>query len=146
MQIDPKAAAIAECRILINAPLHRVWQLQTEIDRWSEWNPAVRRARLEGPLAVGSVFRWKSGGTSIVSTLAQVEPMSELAWTGRSFGIRAAHTWSFRRQGKSVAVVTRESFDGWVPRLLSRAAQAMLAATLRTWLKHLKQAAESAPR
>ena len=144
MQIDPKSAAIAESRILINAPLQRVWQLQTNIDRWRDWNPAVTRSQLEGPLVVGSVFRWKSAGTSIVSTLAQVEPMQALAWTGRSLGIRAVHTWTFERQGKAVSVVTRESFDGWLPRLLPGSSRGLLDASLRAWLKNLKQAAEAA--
>jgi hypothetical protein len=143
MQINPKAAAIAESEITIHAPIERVWRIQTSIDRWSEWNSDIQRSKLEGPLAAGSVFRWKSGGASIVSTLQQVEPMRELAWTGKALGVRAVHTWTFQQQGETVLVVTRESFEGWWARLIPGPTQRMLETSLRNWLKNLKQRAES---
>jgi len=41
MQINANAPAIAHHEIMINAPLERIWQLLTDIDRWSTWYPAV---------------------------------------------------------------------------------------------------------
>jgi len=142
-QVEFNAAAVAECKIEIHAPLERVWGIQTKIDRWSDWNSDIQRSKLDGPLAVGSVFHWKSGGASIVSTLTQIEPMRALAWTGKAFGVRAAHTWTFRQQGETVFVETRESFDGWWPRLIPGVTRRMLETSLTKWLRNLKQAAEA---
>ena len=142
MDINEHAPAIAKAEIRVQAPLETVWRIQCDIDRWSEWNPDIQRSKLEGPLSTGSVFRWKSGGAAIVSTLREIEPMRKIAWTGKAIGIRAAHSWSFERQGDSVAVVTRESFDGWLPHIFPRTLRKMLDRSLRTWLQNLKRRAE----
>ena len=55
--------------------------------------------------------------------------------TGKAIGVRAAHTWSFERQGEPVAVVTRESFDGWLPRVLPGRVREMLNRTLQSQLE-----------
>ena len=146
MEIDEQAPAIAEAKIAIQAKLETVWGIQTDIDRWSEWNPGVQWSKLNGPLAVGSVFRWKSRGSFIVSTLQEIEPMRKIAWTGQAMGARAKHTWSFEARGDAVAVLSRESFDGWWPRLLPGLTRRILGNVLRAWLRSLKQRAEAPDR
>ena len=142
MKPDELAPAIAESEIAIHAPLETVWRIQTDIDRWAEWNSKVQRSKLEGPFAVGSVFRWKSGGASIVSTLQEIEPMRRIAWTGEAMGARASHVWSFERRGDLVIVATRESFAGWWPRLFPGLTRLMLSTVLRAWLQSLKRRCE----
>jgi hypothetical protein len=143
VQVDSNAAAIAESEIQIHAPLERVWRIQTDIDRWSEWNSDVQRSKLDGPFMVGSVFRWKSGGVPIVSTLRQIESLRAIAWTGKAFGVRAVHTWTFQQERDTVLASTRESFDGWWPRLLPGVTRRMLETSLAKWLQNLKRIAES---
>jgi len=143
MEIDLQAPAIARAEIAIRATLETVWRIQTDIDRWSDWNTEVRRSRLEGPLAVGSVFRWTSGGASIISSLQEIEPMHKIGWTGKAMGARASHIWTFEPRGDMVVVVTRESFDGWWPRLLPGLTRRMLDNTLGAWLQSLKRRAEA---
>ncbi|MBV2150128.1 SRPBCC family protein [Sphingobium sp. AS12] len=142
MEIDQEAPAVAEAEIAIRAPLETVWRIQTDIDSWSQWNPKIQRARLGGPFAVDSVFKWKSGGASIVSTLREIEPMRRIAWTGKAMRARARHIWDFEPRGDVVLVRTQESFDGWWPRLLPGLTRRMLDSILRAWLQSLKQRAE----
>lgn len=143
MDINSKAPATAQSELRIQAPLERVWRIQTDIDHWSEWNSNVQRAKLEGPLAPGSVFRWKSGGMSIVSTLEEVEPMRKLGWTGRALGVQAIHIWDFKREGDETVVTTRESFEGWWVSLLPGMTRKLLDGALREWLGSLKRRAET---
>lgn len=42
-------------QITINAPVDRVWTVLTDIDRFPEWNPVIRR--VEGNLTVGEMVR-----------------------------------------------------------------------------------------
>lgn len=142
MAIDNRALPIAEAEVTIQADLARVWHIHADIGRWHEWNPKVQSAHLKGPLAVGSVLEWRSGGASIVSTLRSVRPMRTIAWSGKALGAQAHHIWTFERRGKATLVITQESLDGWWPRLLPRLTRTMLHSTLRSWLQHLKQRAE----
>lgn len=138
-----KPAATAQAKIEILAPLEVIWRIQTDIDRWSEWNPKIDHARLEGPLAVGSTFKWKSGGASIVSRIQDLEPMRRLVWTGKAMGAYAHHAWDFERRDDLVLITTEESFEGWWPRLFPGPTRKMLQGILQTWLAHLKQASET---
>jgi len=87
------AAVSSAAQIEITAPPHRVWALLSDIDRWPTWNPLVQRAVLNGPLQPGSVFRWKSRGFAVTSTLREVTGKHRIAWTGKAFGTHAVHTW-----------------------------------------------------
>lgn len=143
MQTSIKAPAIAQHEIMIHAPVETIWQLLSDIDRWSTWYPAVSQAKLEGALAPGSVFRWKSGGSTIVSTLQEVEPLQRIAWTGKAVGTQAIHIWVLEPVEGGILVKTEESFEGWLVRLLRGMMQKMLDTSLQSWLEHLKQKAEA---
>jgi len=142
MQINASAPAIAHHEIMINAPLATIWQLLADIDHWSSWYPAVSQATLEGALAPGAVFRWKSGGTAIVSTLQEVAPHHRISWTGKALGTQAIHVWILEPTAEGVLVRTEESFEGWLVNLLKGMMQTMLDKSLQAWLEHLKQQAE----
>lgn len=110
----------ASAEIVIVAPAERVWQILTAIEHWPQWYSAVDRARLSGPLAAGSTFRWKSQGFEVRSTLCAVQAQEALAWQGRAFGTRACHAWRLLPDPQGVRVRTAETFDGWLPRLMTR--------------------------
>lgn len=142
MEINSTAAAIAHHEIKINASSEVIWHLLSDIDHWHVWYPNVSKSKLEGSLIPGSVFRWKSGGTNIISTLQEVEPQRRISWTGKTLGTQAIHVWILEPQEKGVLVRTEESFEGWLVHLLKGTMQKMLDTSLQTWLKHLKQKAE----
>lgn len=143
MEINSTAPVTAQHQITINTSSAIVWQLLTDIDQWSVWNPAISHSQLQGALKPGSTFRWKSGGTTILSTLQEVEPLQRLSWTGRAIGARAIHVWVLEPQAEAVLVRTEESFEGWLVRLAKGMMQSMLDTTLQGWLDQLKRAAES---
>ncbi|MBW4692828.1 MAG: SRPBCC family protein [Lyngbya sp. HA4199-MV5] len=142
MDINTTAPAIARHEILIHASSEKIWQLLTDIHHWSTWNPAIAEATLEGLLQPGATFRWKAGGTTIQSTLQEVEPHHRLSWTGKALGTRAIHIWILEPQSDGVLVKTEESFDGWLVSLLKGMMQKTLDTSLQSWLERLKQAAE----
>lgn len=143
MAIDQRATISGQADVAIHATLEKVWQIHTDIDGWSEWNGNVQSSKLDGPLAVGSVFRWRSGGVPIASTLDQVEPLHLIAWSGKAMGTRASHTWIFDRRDDVVIVSTWESFEGWLPRFFPAFFRRVLRTTLQSWLESLKRQAEA---
>jgi hypothetical protein len=138
------SAASSEAQIHITASAERVWDLLSNIDRWPMWNSLVQSATLTGPLQAGSVFKWKSKGLSVTSTLQEVRPRQSLTWTGKAFGTRAIHSWEIEVTDQGAVLRTAESFDGWLPRLMPKTMKRTLDETLPAWLKAIKSEAERA--
>jgi hypothetical protein len=136
------APAFSQAHIHIAATPDRVWDLLTNFNRWPQWNALVETAVFSGPLHPGSVFKWKSKGLTIVSTLQEVTPNRRLTWTGKTFGTQAIHTWEIEPTDQGVVLRTEESFDGWLPRLMPKTMQRALDETLQSWLKVIKSEVE----
>lgn len=142
MEIDRSAAAIAAGELDIAASPEVVWDVISNIEAWPSWNPDVKTATLEGPLAVGSVFRWRAGGVSLISTLRTVDPPRELSWSGRAMGIRAIHTFRFEPSDGGTLARSEESWAGLVPTLLRGYSRRTLDRGIRNVLRLLKDEAE----
>jgi hypothetical protein len=136
------ATVSSQAQIEIATPADRVWELLSGVDRWPTWNPLVQQAVLSGPFQPGGVFKWKSKGLTVISTLQEVTPYSRLTWTGKAFGTRAIHTWEIVATESGVELRTAESFDGWLPKLMPKTLQRTLDETLPAWLKAIKSEAE----
>lgn len=135
MEINLKAPVIARHQIVVNTSIETVWQILTDINQWNVWNSNISESTLKAPLKAGSTFHWNSGGTSIVSTLQNVEPPHRMSWTGQVIGTRAIHAWVLEPLGESVLVRTEESFDGWLVHLTKGMMQKMLDTSLQEWLE-----------
>ncbi len=141
--VDTKAPLWARKEIIIEAPLENVWNLQTTIENWPQWQSDITAAQLEGGLAVGSIFRWKAKGLKIVSTLHTVEPQHQIGWTGDSLGMFAIHNWTFTAQQQGTKVITEESLSGWMARLLKLFDSHFLEKSLEATLQTLKTTVET---
>ena len=129
--------------ITIEAPAPAaVWELMSNIDRWPTWNKGISEASLAGELKTGSTFRWKSGASRIVSTLREVDPLKEMAWSGKSMGVTAIHVWRLRANNGSTTVTTEESWEGMTAHLLRRWSQTTVDKALSDGLMYLKTEAE----
>ena len=136
------AAVFSQAQVAIATQPERVWGLLAGIDRWPTWNRLVQQAVLSGPFQPGSVFKWKSKGLTVISTLQEVTPNQRLTWTGKALGTRAVHTWEIVKTDNGVVLHTAESFDGWLPQLMPKTMQRTLDETLPAWLSAIKSAAE----
>jgi uncharacterized protein YndB with AHSA1/START domain len=143
MQINTTAPVVTRDQILIHAAIERVWQLQTDVARWPSWQPEVDGAQADGPLTVGSVFRWQTFGLDITSTVAECEPPRRIVWTGPAQGIVAVHEWTLSVQRDDVLVQTAESWEGEPVKAQVAVMQRALDGSLRQWLANLKRAAEA---
>ena len=141
-QIQQDAPVKASSAVVIHAPIARVWQLLSEIDRWPTWQAGVSEARIRGSLAAGTEFRWVSGGTKIESRLEVVEAPTELVWTGTAYRARAIHVWRLEAlPDGTTRVSTAESMDGPLLRFFYSSKD--LASSHAVWLAALKKKAEA---
>lgn len=140
--IDRSAPAIAEAEVVIGADAGIVWELMTGVESWPDWNPGVKSASLEGPLAEGTEFRWKAGPGTITSRIELVERQRRLVWTGKTLGIRAIHVWRLEPRGDTTVVATEESWGGLVARVFRTPMQKTLKKSIDDGLEHLKAEAE----
>ena len=142
MDIDRTAPAIAEGEIRIAAAPEVVWDAVSDLERWPSWSPDIKSVTLDGPLAPGTVFRWRSRSTSLTSTLRVVDPPRELGWTGTTMGIRAVHVFRFEPRDGGTLVRSEESWDGLLAKLLKGYSRRTLDKGIRDWLARLKAEAE----
>jgi uncharacterized protein YndB with AHSA1/START domain len=126
----------------IAAPAEVVWEVLTDFAGWPQWNPEVKSMSWDGPLAPGSMFRWKAGPGTIVSTLEEVDRPRYVRWRGRTMSIAAIHEWRLEDRDGGTHVETNESFSGLLARLLRSSLQRQLDGALEEGLEHLKREAE----
>ncbi|RKT09258.1 polyketide cyclase/dehydrase/lipid transport protein [Streptomyces sp. 1114.5] len=145
VQIDQQAPVITRTDILIHAPLHTVWKIQTDVENWPTWQPNVERMTKDTPgrLRPGSVFRWSTEGLDITSTVKQVIPCKRLVWGGPAQGITAVHVWTFTPTRDGVLVHTEESWTGEPVTANQAVLQAALDTSLHHWVTNLKHEAEA---
>src|ERR671911_1133491 len=111
MDINTAAPVITRDEILIRAPLEVIWEIQTAVADWPSWQPDVDGAQSEGPLEVGSVFRWQTAGLDITSTVEEMDAPHRIVWGGPAQGIVAIHVWSLEPTDGGVLVRTAESWE-----------------------------------
>ena len=140
--IDRRAPVVGAAEISIEAPPETVWDVLTAIEDWPSWNPDVKEASLEGDVAPGTAFRWKSGPGTIVSTLQHVDRPRLVAWTGKTFGVKAFHVWRLEPRDEVTLVRTEETFDGVVARLFRGRLYKTLTQGLENGLRYLKAESE----
>ena len=140
--VNKNAPVKAKKDIQINASPSQVWELLSDINNWHEWNNDIKESKLNGSLAVGSTFDWKSGGTKIHSTLHTVTPHKKLGWSGKAFGSFAIHNWTLTDVNGSTKVVVEESMEGTLMRFFRGFMQNTLEKGMDSWLIQLKKAAE----
>ena len=140
--INERAPVVGKSEIEIAAAPEAVWEVLTAFERWPSWNKDVKSMSMQGPVAEGSVFRWKAGPGTITSTIRLVEPPRRIAWTGKTLGVKAIHFWHLEPRDGKTLVRTEESYEGLVARLMRRSLQKTLDTALADGLRYLKAEVE----
>jgi uncharacterized protein YndB with AHSA1/START domain len=142
VRVDERAPILLHGEIEVAAGRETVWNVLAAIEQWPDWNPDVTFAELEGKLEPGTTFRWKSGGSSLVSRLVRVSPPAEIAWTGRSMGISVVHVYRLEERGGRTLVLTDESVTGVPARLFRGPIRRRMDNAIENQLQRLKAESE----
>jgi uncharacterized protein YndB with AHSA1/START domain len=142
MDINRSAPATAAGETQVDADPQTVFSVISAIEEWPTWNKGVKSAKLEGPVQPGTVFRWKSGPASLVSTLQVVDPPNEFAWTGKTMSIKAVHVFRFEPRDGGTLARSEESWEGFVAIVLKGYSRKTLDTGIKDVLSQLKTEAE----
>jgi uncharacterized protein YndB with AHSA1/START domain len=142
MEINRNAPATAQGELQIAADRQTVFAVIAAIDQWPSWNPDIKSVTLQGPVQPGTGFRWKSGPSTLTSTLQVVDPPQEIAWTGTTMGIKAVHVFRFQASDGATLARSEESWAGLLASLLKGYSRRTLDKGIRSVLEHLKDEAE----
>ncbi len=145
MKANQNAPAYARAEIEIKASPEVVWGVLTDFPNWPSWNHSVQSVKGGDTVSKGTEFKWKSGGTTIRSTVQEVDRPAMILWTGRLMSIKAIHSWHIAPQGGRTLVTTEESFEGLVARFFKKSLQRTLKESLSAGLNDLKAEAEKRP-
>ena len=146
MNANRQAPVFGASEIEIAAEPDAVWEVLTDFEQWPSWNPDVKSMSIDGAVAPGTDFHWKSGRASITSTIRRVERPRVIAWTGKTFGMSAIHVYRLDMRNGGTIVHTEESFEGWLARLLRGQLKKTLQDALNTGLELLKTRVEATAR
>jgi uncharacterized protein YndB with AHSA1/START domain len=142
VKVNESAPAVASAEVEVAADPEIVWEVLTSIDDWPRWNPDVSSASLEEGLSEGARFRWKAGPGTITSTLQRIDRPRLIAWTGRTFGIKAIHVHRLEPRGEGTVVSSEESWEGLPVRIFRGRMQKTLEKSIEPGLGRLKAEAE----
>ena len=142
IKVNDQAPAYALHEAEIRAPIQLVWSILTGLAEWPAWNEGVQEMHLQGEVAVGTEFRWKTGGMKIRSRIEELTAPTRIVWSGRTMGIRAIHVWALTGTNESTSVWTGECFYGIVASLLASPLRKSLAKALQQGMAALKKDAE----
>ena len=142
MEINQNAPVKQEKQIIINANPEKVWEILTNIEKWSDWNSMIKSTQLEGSLEQGEKFVWHINGAKIKSTIQLINKNEVFGWTGKTFGGTAIHIWYLEKTESGTLLKVKESMQGWLIRLFKRKANKDLERDMEKWLKELKNQCE----
>jgi carbon monoxide dehydrogenase subunit G len=143
VEADRSAPICESGEIFVDARPELVWDTLTDLKSWPGWMPGVKTMEVDGPLVVGTTFRWKAGPGTIRSGVRESDRPRSIGWTGQTLGMSAAHVWRMEGQGDGTRVFTAESWSGPLARFLRRSMSKQLKKSLDEGLPALKKEAEA---
>lgn len=142
-EMIPGAPVKASATVTIAAPITRVWQLATDVARWSSWYPYLSNAEVGGTFRPGVTLTY-GGLIKHRLVIASVKEFETVTVCGRMLIYDGITRWDFAATpGGGTGVTFTESSAG--PLLGTLYSEASLRGHLAEWLEALKAEAERHP-
>jgi uncharacterized protein YndB with AHSA1/START domain len=121
-----------------------IWDVITDIDRWSRWNPGVRASHLDGPIQAGSSGRLTlPNGRRLGFTLEEAKAQSSLVFAVSWPGLHQRFLYTIAPTLTSGARVSMAAtMTGPLAPILSRLVGRVIGRNLPVAVQQLVAAAE----
>ncbi len=134
-KINKNASIRDRQSIIINAPVERVWEVLTNINKWPDWYEDIRSASCD-KVELNGPFEWSLKSTRLKSHFQLVDPPNMLAWTGSSKMVKAIHVWNLEAADSQTIVTVEKSIEGFLIPVFNR--QSKVHDDLMAWINALK--------
>ena len=136
----PDAPVRASRTVTIDAPVEKVWTIQTDVSNWASWYPYLRNAKLSGPFGPGTKLSY-GGFPKHDLAIAKARSPDLAMIYGRLMGFSAVTKWEMKPlSGTRTEVTFTESSVGFLISTLYSSEK--LEEHLDRWLGRLKLRAE----
>ena len=135
-----------EHSITINAPLEKVWALNTDIANWPSLMTTVTSVKRldDGPLHPGSSALLKQPGQRpTVWTVTDVEPHRFFAWNTKTVGMSMRATHTLVQTGDAVTNTLGIEMSGGLAAIIGRIVSRSVRKVIKTENESFKRAAET---
>jgi uncharacterized protein YndB with AHSA1/START domain len=109
----------------IDRPVHAVWSLLADPERWPEWSPICSECSVtaSGSFAPGALLRmrlrFRLAAIDVHVKLIRLRPSEEICWEATIWGIRIVHRYSVRSEDDGCVLTNEELFSGLIQPLRS---------------------------
>lgn len=135
--------------LAIAAPVHRVWDLTIDIERWPTLTPTILSVERidDGDLRVGSSARVRQPRMPLaVWTVTELEPLSRFVWEAQILGSRFVGGHHLTSTSDGTRNVLTLDVTGWTAGLLAATAGSAMRQAIATENDGFRRAALSAER
>jgi uncharacterized protein YndB with AHSA1/START domain len=142
-----ESAIFAHNELIIAAPAERIFAALVRATEWPAFYGNAKNVVIEGnatELTLGAQFHWTTFGVRVHTTIEELVPNRRLGWSGHALGSTAYHGWVIEPKDGGCLVVTEETQQGFVPRVLRFFLRGGLLKWHQRWLEGLAKVASGA--
>jgi hypothetical protein len=138
-----QSPVFARNELFVPAPAERVWAWLLRAERWPEFYGNAKNVEIEGgsDLKLGTLFHWTTFGFRAHTTITELVPNERLSWRGKGLGASAYHGWVIRPCEGGCYVITEETQQGFIVRILRATLRNGLEKWHQLWLEGLSRVA-----
>jgi hypothetical protein len=131
----------------IQAPPERVWPIMSDVERWHEWTPSIRKVvRLDsGPMGMGSRVRVHQPRLPVAFwQVTEWQPGRSFTWVSRNPGVRVTARHAIEPTAAGSRVTLSLQYEGIFGALLARVTRGITLRYVDLEARGLKARSESA--
>lgn len=143
-EINTKAPVQARAQAVTTATRSQVFDVLADLSSWSTVYPELRDLQADGPAAVGTAFRFKSGPMQIEATVTAFEQDRLIAFEGKGKGASSQYRFELDDVQDGTTITAQQSMDGLAVKTMKPMLQKIADTSLQDWVEAIGATAASA--
>lgn len=112
-EINEEASIRDSHSTVINADISKVWDILTDIPRWSNWNSDIKKIKLkDNEIKVSSYFSWSHRRYIANAQIQSMDKPSLFSWTERTNCAKRINVWSLEADENQTIATVKCSIQG----------------------------------
>jgi len=134
---------LAVHKVLINAPIEKVWEKLVDWENWTKWDKGMKSIRFKEPLALHSKGKINLGpGLNATLVVTEFEPGTFYRSEFKLFGSRYEFEHHLESAARFTLVTFRISAEGFFAEAMNLFLMAKFGEVLPQWMDNFKQLVE----